>query len=72
MCQVHKHTTKYMVKYYEKFQGRLTLNLVFKHTGVTMKPHLPNSLLFLNTFVDAAGNNKLCYSWVLGVCPFGD
>ena len=46
LVYVHKHIRQYMFKYYQKFQGCLTLNLVFKHAGVTTKPHLPNSLLF--------------------------
>ena len=61
-----------MFSYYEKFQGRLALNLVFRAVGVTIKSHLQNSVPFLNACVDPAVNSQVCCLWMLGVCPFGD
>jgi hypothetical protein len=72
MGHVHGHIRNFMRSYHEKFQGRLALGLVFREAGVTLKPHLPNSLPFLTECVNAKGENRLCYSWVLGICPMGE
>ena len=71
MGHVHSHIRGFMRKYHEKFNGRLALGQVFRHAGVTLRTNLPNSVPFLREFVDAQGENKLCYSHVLGICPVG-
>jgi hypothetical protein len=68
LAHLHPKIKAALQEYHSKFLGRVMIYRVLEAAGIEMKD-LPK----INQLLDpATGQNNLCYSHLLGICPHGD